>query len=205
MKIAGKPNVIERSPKGRVHWLEPSDQHQLSNSCPTFVNCWWMPIGGVRGQKWWKFANILDGWSLTRILVFEKQRLTKFALVWTVLTTQLTLKAKLCISGNRDSENCVMGGLCVDFFQDLPVFSISPQICMLCDALIEILESKLFLDFYIMTVILKFLLPPPCKSETQKWVSVFIKVLIVIELLHMWRYTLQLHIHTLCITKRLWI
>ena len=149
--------------------------------------------GGGRCQKWWKFANILDGWSLTRILVFEKQRLTKFALVWTVLTTQLTLKAKLRISGNRDSKNCVMGGLCADFFQDLPAFSNSAQICMLCNTLIEILESKLFLDFYIMTVILKFLLPPPCKSETQKWVSVFIKVLIVIELLHMWRYTLQLH------------
>ena len=100
--------------------------------------------------------------------VFEKQRLTKFVLVWTVLTTQLTLKAKLRISGNRDSENCMGRGTMCRFFQDLLAFSNSAQICMLCDALIEILESKLFLDFYIMTVILKFLLPPPCKSETQK-------------------------------------
>ena len=49
-----------------------------------------------RCQKLWKFANILNGWSLTRILVFEKHKLTKFALVWTGLTTQLTQKAKIC-------------------------------------------------------------------------------------------------------------
>ena len=70
----------------------------------------------------------------------------KIGVSWTVLATQLTLKAKICISENHDSGNCIMRGLGVDFFHDLLAFSNSAQMCTNRDTSLKFIPGLLYND-----------------------------------------------------------